>query len=69
MCHRGSVKFWRKAKFFVLSALKHKNLARRINTVLSFIAIVIIDFKLTGLYHFPFTTVTQFSMQQPAKQT
>jgi hypothetical protein len=48
---KGLSEFWRKIKFFVLSALKHRILARRINTVLSFIFIVITDFKLTGLDH------------------
>jgi len=69
MGHRGRERFWRKAKFFVLSALKHRILARRINTVLSITIIVIIDFKLTDLDHFPITTFTQFNMQQSTSRT
>jgi len=68
MGHRGGQKFWRKAKFSVLSAFKHRILTRRINIVLSFIVIVITDFKLTGFTAFPITTVTQFNMKQSANR-
>jgi len=57
-----------KSKIFRVISIETQNLTRRINIVLSFIAIVNTDFKLTGFTVFPITTVTQFNMKQSANR-
>ena len=48
----GGQKFWRIAKVLLLPEWNPRILARRINTVLSFI-IIINDFRVTGIDHLP----------------
>ena len=49
---QGRTEIWRRAKGILLPTSKHRILARKINTILSFI-ISITDFKVTGLDHLP----------------